>query len=322
MKHLIISICTGAALASAALAQAKQDDNNTSTATVHRGGSRGNSQVQAAPVRTQQVTKTSPVRTQRSVSTAPMRTQTYRTTPQFNGGATVRSGTTANTRLRERHANATVRSSTTANVRVRERHPNTTVRSDIATNARVRDRNARFNDQARVRSNVAVNRDRNLRTRNFSGNTTASISVNRNRNVTITNNWRGSRFSGRQYAAFRNYHRQWHNRSWWSSHYNRIIFVGGGWYFWDGGYWYPAWGYAPNAYYPYDGPIYGYGNLTPDQIVVEVQTQLQRDGYYAGPIDGVLGPMTRQAIAAFQADHGLAITSTVDEPTLSTLGLS
>jgi hypothetical protein len=302
MKHLIISIFTVVALASAALAQAKQDDNNTSATTVHRG-SRGNSQAQVAPVRTQQVTRTSPIRPQRSVSTAPMRTHTHRTAQQVNGNATVRSGTTANTRLRERQANTTVRSDTTAN-------------------ARVRDRNVRFSDQARVRSNVTVNRDRSFRNRTFSGNTTRNVGVNRNRNVTVTNNWRGSRFSGQQYAAFRNYHRQWHDRGWWSSHYNRIIFVGGGWYFWDGGYWYPAWGYDRYAYYPYDGPIYGYGNLTPDQIVVDVQTQLQRDGYYAGRIDGQLGPMTRQAIAAFQADHGLAITSTVDEPTLATLGLS
>lgn len=302
MKHLIITICTGAALAAAALAQAKQDDNNTSTATVHRG-SGGKSQAQAAPVGTRQVTRTSAIRTQRSVSTAPIRTHTYRAASQFNGNTTVRSGTTANTPLRERHAN-------------------TTVRSDTKANARVRDRNVRFGDQARVRSNVTVNRDRNFRNRTFSGNASTNVGVSRNRNVTVTNNWRGSRFSGQQYAAFRNYHRQWHDRGWWSSHYNRIIFVSGGWYFWDGGYWYPAWGYAPYAYYPYDGPIYGYGNLAPDQIVVEVQTQLRRDGYYAGSIDGVLGPMTRQAIAAFQADHGLAITSTVDEPTLSTLGLS
>jgi hypothetical protein len=302
MKHLIISISTGAALALTALAQAKQEDNNTSTTTVHRG-SGGNSKAQVAPARTRQVTKTSASRTQRSVSTAPTTTHTYRATSQFNG-------------------NTRVRSANTANTRVRERHVNTTVRSDIAANARVRDRSARFNDQARVQSNVAVNRDRNFRNRTFSGNTTTNIGVNRNRNVTVTNNWRGSRFSGQQYAAFRNYHRQWHDRGWWSSHYSRIIFVSGGWYFWDGGYWYPAWGYAPYAYYPYDGPIYGYGNLTPDRIVVEVQTQLQRDGYYAGPIDGQLGPMTRQAIATFQADHGLAITSTVDEPTLSTLGLS
>jgi len=138
----------------------------------------------------------------------------------------------------------------------------------------------------------------------------------------VTNNWRGSQFGGRQYAAFRDYHRTWHDRAWWTSHFNRVIFVSGGWWYWDAGYWFPAWGYDPYAYYPYDGPIYGYANLTPEQIVAEVQGQLQADGYYAGPIDGVLGAMTRQAIAAFQADHGLAITSTVDEPTIATLGIS
>ncbi len=322
MKHLIISICTGAALALTATTQAKQNDNDSnSTATVHRG-SRGNSQAQSAPVKTQQMTRTPALRTQRSVSASPTKTHTYRATSQFNGNATVRSSTAANARVRERHVNTTVGSNTTANARLSQRHANTTVRSGIAANAQGRSRNARFNDQARVQNNVVVNRDQNFRNRNFSGNNATSIRVNRNRNVTVTNNWRGSRFSGQQYAAFRNYHRQWHNRSWWSSHYNRIIFVSGGWYFWNAGYWYPAWGYAPGAYYPYDGPIYSYGNLSPDRIVVEVQTQLQRDGYYAGPIDGVLGPMTRQAIAAFQSDNGLAITSTVDEPTLSTLGLS
>jgi Putative peptidoglycan binding domain len=284
MKHLIISICTGLALAAASLTQAKQqNDNDTSTTTVHRG-SRGNSQAQAAPGSTRHVTRTSPVRTQRSVSTTSLRQRTYTSTPRFSG--------------------------------------NTVSRSANTTNARLRERNFRQNDQARVQSNVAVNRNRNFRNRTFSRNGTANVTVNRNRNVTITNNWRGSRFSGQQYAAFRNYHRQWHDRGWWSSHYNRIIFVGGGWYFWNSGYWYPAWGYDPYAYYPYDGPIYGYGNLTPDQIVVDVQTQLQRDGYYAGPIDGQLGPMTRQAIAAFQADHGLAVTSTVDEPTMASLGIS
>jgi len=56
-------------------------------------------------------------------------------------------------------------------------------------------------------------------------------------------------------------------------------------------------------------------------VVVNVQAQLQREGYYDGPIDGVIGPMTRQAIAAFQDDHGLAVTAAVDEPTLETLGL-
>ena len=58
------------------------------------------------------------------------------------------------------------------------------------------------------------------------------------------------------------------------------------------------------------------------QVIADVQAQLQRDGYYDGPIDGILGPMTQDAIAAFQADNGLEVTSTIDEPTLSTLGIS
>jgi peptidoglycan hydrolase-like protein with peptidoglycan-binding domain len=75
--------------------------------------------------------------------------------------------------------------------------------------------------------------------------------------------------------------------------------------------------------YPYDRPIYtGYADLTPDRLIVEVQTALRQDSYYAGPIDGRLGPRTRAALAAFQADHGLAVTSAIDRPTLQTLGLT
>jgi N-acetylmuramoyl-L-alanine amidase len=98
--------------------------------------------------------------------------------------------------------------------------------------------------------------------------------------------------------------------------------VNNGWYFWNAGYWFPAWGYDPYVSYVYDGPIYAYNGWTPDQVTVNVQEELARAGYYDGPIDGVLGPMTREAIAAFQADNGLAITSAIDEPTLATLGVA
>jgi putative peptidoglycan binding protein len=201
-----------------------------------------------------------------------------------------------------------------------------------------RNRNAA---EFRARNDLAINRDRNVavnRARNFDyyrDRNSAEFrarngwAVNRNRNfvvsrsnVVINNNFRSAAFRGQQYAAFRNYNREWHDRGWWRSHYNRIIFVNGGWYYWNAGYWFPAWGYAPSAYYAYDGPIYGYHGLAPDQVIVDVQSQLQRDGYYDGPIDGILGPMTRDAIAAFQADHGLAVTAAIDEPTLATLGIA
>ena len=228
------------------------------------------------------VTNTQPVRSQRYISTSPSRQRSYVRTPR----------TSAN-------AKATARYNTTRNTRSQAQ----------------REQNFRAPSQTRVPSNVALNRERNF-------GADRNITVRGRAKAIVTNNWRSPQFSARQYAAFRDYHRTWHDRDWWRSHYSRIIFVSGGWWYWNAGYWYPAWGYDPYAYYPYDGPIYGYSDLGPDQIVSEVQAQLQRDGYYNGPIDGVLGPMTREGIAAFQADNGLAVTSTVDEPTLSSLGLA
>jgi peptidoglycan hydrolase-like protein with peptidoglycan-binding domain len=97
----------------------------------------------------------------------------------------------------------------------------------------------------------------------------------------------------------------------------------GGWYFWNTGYWYPAWGYdSLNSYYPYDGPIYAYDDLAPDQVVANVQAALQALGYYDGPINGLLGTVTREAIANFQRDHGLYTTSAIDELTLAELGMA
>jgi Putative peptidoglycan binding domain len=192
-------------------------------------------------------------------------------------------------------------------------------RKDLATN---RERNVAVN---RAR-NVEVNRDRNaaaFRARNnLAGNGGRNFAYYRGRNVAINNNFHSAAFRGQQYAAFRNYNRQWHDRSWWRSHYDRIVFVNGGWYYWNAGYWFPAWGYAASAYYAFDGPIYGYNGLAPDRVIVDVQSKLQRDGYYDGPIDGALGQMTREAIAAFQADNGLAVTSVIDQPTLATLGIA
>ena len=61
---------------------------------------------------------------------------------------------------------------------------------------------------------------------------------------------------------------------------------------------------------------------TPDRVIENVQLALQQQGYYAGSIDGHLCLQTRGALAAFQSDYGLAISSAVDRPTLQTLGLT
>src|SRR6266498_589201 len=64
-------------------------------------------------------------------------------------------------------------------------------------------------------------------------------------------------WQGQQYTVFRNYRSEWHDQDWWHSHYhNNIVFVFGAPYYWNAGYWFPAWGYSPNAYYAWDGPIY------------------------------------------------------------------
>jgi len=112
--------------------------------------------------------------------------------------------------------------------------------------------------------------------------------------------------------ASRRYSHARHDREWWRSHYSNIILVDGGYYYWDSGYWYPALGYDPSYdTYPYDGPIYGFDGLNPDQVVADVQTQMQEDGYYNGA-----------AIATYQRDHNLSITSVVDAATVESLGLT
>jgi hypothetical protein len=114
-----------------------------------------------------------------------------------------------------------------------------------------------------------------------------------------------------------------HDHAWWRTHYRTFVLFGGGYYFWNGGYWYPAYGYDPvYSTYAYDEPIYGYGGLSPYQVIVNVQSELRREGYYAGAIDGSLGPITRDALARYQVDQGLIVTRAIDEPTLESLGLA
>jgi len=147
--------------------------------------------------------------------------------------------------------------------------------------------------------------------------TVGSVTFQPNRHIQGSQTWQGS-----NYRVFRNYSSQWHERNWWRNHYNRVVFVYGGWYAWNAGYWIPAWGYDSNAYYAYDGPIYAYNNLPPDQVIANVQAALQEQGYYQGEVDGLLGPLTRAAVADYQRDHGLYITSAIDRPTLSSLGMT
>lgn len=122
--------------------------------------------------------------------------------------------------------------------------------------------------------------------------------------------------------AFRRHWHEWHDNNWWHDHCDTIVFVNVGYYFLEGSYWYPAWGYDPSqSYSDYDGPVYTYGNLLPDEVIANVQTALKDAGYFFGAITGSLSLETRGALANFQRDYGLPVTGAIDEATVESLGL-
>jgi hypothetical protein len=144
------------------------------------------------------------------------------------------------------------------------------------------------------------------------------VTFNQNYRIQGSDQWQGS-----QYEVFRSYRPERHDQGWYRSRYNRVELIGGGYYYWNNGYWYPAWGYNPSAeYYAYDAPIYvGHRAEPPDKVIADVQAVLQQMGYYKGEVDGLLGPLTREALTAYQSEQGLTTTAVIDEPTLDSLGM-
>jgi hypothetical protein len=131
------------------------------------------------------------------------------------------------------------------------------------------------------------------------------------------------RWQGPQYEVYRSYHPERHDRGWYHQHHQRVELVAGGYYYFDNGYWYPAWGYdSAHEYYAYDAPIYvGKRSDPPDKVIADVQAALQDMGYYKGEVDGLIGPLTREALTAYQTDQGMVATAVIDEPTLDALGM-
>ena len=188
------------------------------------------------------------------------------------------------------------------NTNVVNQTPNTNVQSN--TNTTVRNRDWQNNPNA----------NRNWQ----NNNTTVQNQANTNRNW--QNHNRSNTFTYQQ--ARSRFDRHHHDRSWWRSRYSRIALFAGGYYYWNDGYWYPAYGYDPGYNtYAYDEPIYGYNNLDPGQVIVNVQSALQEQGYYDDQVDGLIGPNTRAALSRFQRDRGLPVTAAIDGPTLEALGL-
>jgi hypothetical protein len=118
------------------------------------------------------------------------------------------------------------------------------------------------------------------------------------------------------------------NNHWWAYNGDSWIGLDTGFYPWD---YYPYYTYD---YYPYDyfvgdstdvPPAYQGTTTTaptPDPTVTAVQTQLSQQGCFGGPIDGLFGPTTRDAVARYQADQNLTVTGSLTPDTIRALGLS
>jgi Putative peptidoglycan binding domain len=129
-----------------------------------------------------------------------------------------------------------------------------------------------------------------------------------------------------------NWHRDWDRRHAHFDHDRFFVFEDGFWFGLDPGF-YP-WDYLPYYaydYYPYDyyadvqpndysEPVYN-GAPVADPTVQAVQTELTQLGYYNGPVDGIFGPTTRDALAKYQIATHLNVTGSLSPDTLQSLGL-
>ncbi|MFN2621815.1 MAG: peptidoglycan-binding protein [Chthoniobacterales bacterium] len=186
------------------------------------------------------------------------------------------------------------------------------------------------NQDASVNANTKLNNPNWSRNRNRTNPNvvqTPNTNVQSSTNANVRNrDWRNRRNNNTTTFTYQQarsrFDRHHHDRSWWRSHYSRLALFAGGYYYWNDGYWYPAYGYDPYySTYTYDEPIYGYNDLDPGQVIANVQSALQEQGYYDDEVDGLIGPNTRAALSNFQRDRGLPVTAAIDGPTLQALGL-
>ena len=227
------------------------------------------------------------------------------------------------THLQTRHTNTLPAVQSNTKFQSNKFNSNTTLQSNKVQSNKVQSNkfqsnkfnsNTKFNSKA-LHTNTTPFHTQQFHLKNGPNSAIASVKFKQNYKIQGSQNWKGQK-----YWAFKNYNSQWHDNSWWGSHYNRIMLFSGGYYYWDNGYYYPAWGYnSANEYYPYDGPIYSYNDMPLDQEIANIQTALQQQGYYQGDIDGLLGPQTRAALAQYQQANGLETTSAIDQPTVEAL---
>lgn len=135
------------------------------------------------------------------------------------------------------------------------------------------------------------------------------------------NNYNGKRgYRNPYYATVPSHvYRDWdHGREhWWNNHR----------YGWRGNSWVILNSYGAPYYdsYGYDYSPSVVVSTAPEAVgsslAADVQSALDREGYDPGPVDGIIGSSTRDAISEYQADHGLAVTGTINSALLQSLGL-
>ena len=119
----------------------------------------------------------------------------------------------------------------------------------------------------------------------------------------------------------RGHHHHWNNHDYgWDGGSGGWVILDNGYYdspyYADSGYDYP---YATDTYTAYTAPAYNYSG---GSVSADVQDALAQNGFYNGPIDGIVGPQTREAIAEFQRSHGLPVTGRISGSLLRALGIS
>ena len=138
----------------------------------------------------------------------------------------------------------------------------------------------------------------------------------------------GPRFSGRPSNGGMGRIVERHDANWhrdWDQHHGH--FFHNRFFVFDDGFWFglDPWYYPYDDYYAYDDQdYYGYEPSTDPysvSTVGAVQSDLSREGYYRGVIDGVYGPQTRVAITRYQSNHGLQVTGSLTTATLRSLGV-
>ena len=133
-----------------------------------------------------------------------------------------------------------------------------------------------------------------------------------------------------------NWHNDWDRRHAHFEHNRFFVFIDGFWCGLDPGFF--PWDYYPYYaydYYPYDYYPGYYADVEPnyynenvysnepmrDPTVSAVQTELTQLGYYNGPVDGIFGPTTRDAVAKYQIEKKLEVTGSLSAQTLESFRL-